>query len=124
VIPYNPLAGGLLTGKHKRSAAPPEGGRFTLGTAGAMYSERYWKEREFNTVDAIGALAKEKGIELTTLAVAWVLANPAITAAIIGASKPEQLKASVAAAEVKLEPTLKAKLDELTHEFRMGDAAR
>ena len=124
VIPYNPLAGGLLTGKHKRSAAPPEGGRFTLGSAGAMYSERYWKEREFNTVDAVAALAKEKGVELTTLAIAWVLANPAVTAAIIGASKPEQLKASVAAAELKLEPALKTKLDELTHEFRMGDAAR
>jgi aryl-alcohol dehydrogenase-like predicted oxidoreductase len=124
VIPYNPLAGGLLTGKHKGAGAPPEGSRFTLGTAGKMYTERYWHEREFSAIDTLGKLAKEVGTELTTLAVAWVLANPAITSAIIGASKPEQLKASVAAAEFKLDPTLKTKLDELTHEFRMGDASR
>jgi 1-deoxyxylulose-5-phosphate synthase len=124
VIAYNPLAGGLLTGKHKASAPPPEGSRFTLGTAGSMYTERYWKEREFATIDALAKLAKESGIELTTLSVAWVLANPAITAPIIGASKPEQLKANVAALDVKLDPALKARLDELTHDFRMGDAPR
>jgi aryl-alcohol dehydrogenase (NADP+) len=124
VIPYNPLAGGLLTGKHKASAPPPAGSRFTLGTAGGMYTERYWKEREFTAVDALGRIAQESGMELTTLAVAWVLANPAITAPIIGASKPEQLKASVAALDVKLDPALKSRLDELTHEFRMGDAPR
>jgi aryl-alcohol dehydrogenase-like predicted oxidoreductase len=124
VIPYNPLAGGLLTGKHARSAAPADGTRFTIGTAGKMYSERYWHDREFATVDAIAKLGKEGGIELTTLAVAWVLANPVITAAIIGASKAEQLKASIAAAELKLDASLKEKLDALTHEFRMGDAPR
>ena len=124
VIPYNPLAGGLLTGKHTRSAAPTDGTRFTIGTAGKMYSERYWHDREFATVDAIAKLAKEGAMELTTLAVAWVLANPAITSAIIGASKAEQLKASIAAAELKLDASLKEKLDTLTHEFRMGDAPR
>ena len=124
VIPYNPLAGGLLTGKHKAAAKPPEGSRFTLGTAAKMYTERYWNEREFATIEALSKLAKESGLELATLAVAWVLANPAISAPLIGASKPEQLKASVAAAELKLDTGLKAKLDELTHEYRMGDAAR
>jgi aryl-alcohol dehydrogenase-like predicted oxidoreductase len=124
VIPYNPLAGGLLTGKHTLSAPPPEGSRFTLGTAGSMYTDRYWKEREFSAVAALGKSAQEAGIDLTTLSVAWVLANPAITSPIIGASKPEQLKASVAALSVKLDAALKTGLDELTHEFRMGDAAR
>jgi diketogulonate reductase-like aldo/keto reductase len=89
-----------------------------------MYTERYWKDREFDAIDALAALAKARGIELTTLAVAWVLANPAITAPIVGASKPEQLKAAVAACELKLDASLKAELDKLTHEFRMGDAAR
>jgi aryl-alcohol dehydrogenase-like predicted oxidoreductase len=89
-----------------------------------MYAERYWKDREFDAVDALAALAHENGIELVTLAIAWVLANPAITTPIIGASKPAQLKASVAAADLKLNPALKAKLDALSHEFRMGDAAR
>ena len=124
VMPYNPLAGGLLTGKHKRSAPPPEGSRFTLGTAGSMYAERYWKEREFDTVDAFVALARERGIDPVTLAIGWVLANPAITTPIIGASKPGQVKAAVDAVELKLDAAVKQKLDELSHEFRMGDAPR
>lgn len=124
VIPYNPLAGGLLTGKHKRAAPPPAGSRFTLGTAAKTYTERYWQEREFATVDAFVKLAREGGIEPATLAVAWVLAHPAVTAPLIGASRPEQLQASIAAAELKLDPGMKAKLDQLSHEYRMGDAAR
>jgi aryl-alcohol dehydrogenase (NADP+) len=124
VIPYNPLAGGLLTGKHRRAAPPPAGTRFTLGAAAKTYTERYWKEREFDTVDAFVKLAQEAGADPATLAVAWVLANPAITAPLIGASKPEQLKACVAALGLKLDAGLKAKLDELTHDYRMGDAAR
>jgi len=124
VIPYNPLAGGLLTGKHRRAAPPPEGSRFTLGNAGKVYSERYWQEREFATVDAFVGLAKAAGVEPATLAVAWVLAHPAVTSPLIGASRPEQLKASIAAAEYRLDPKLKQTLDQLSHDYRMGDAAR
>lgn len=123
VIPYNPLAGGLLTGKHKRGE-PPAGTRFTLGTAAKTYTERYWKEREFATVGAFLELAAAAGIEPATLAVAWVLANPAITSPLVGASRPEQLQASVAALDVKLDADLKSRLDALTHEYRMGDAVR
>ena len=61
---------------------------------------------------------------LATLAVGWVLANPAITSAIIGASRPDQLADSVAAADKALEPALKDRLDALTTEYRYGDAAR
>ena len=124
VIPYNPLAGGLLTGKHKRATPPPDGSRFTLGTAGKMYSERYWQEREFATVEAFVGLAKAAAVEPATLAVAWVLAHPAVTSSLVGASRPEQLKASVAAAEYRLDPKLKQTLDQLSHDYRMGDAAR
>ena len=124
VIPYNPIAGGLLSGKHDRTAPPPDGSRFTLGTAGARYQERYWHEREFATVAELGKLADEAGVSLVTLAVAWVLANKAITAPIIGASRPEQLTDSLAATEFTLDPGLKAQLDEVTHEYRMGDAPR
>ena len=123
VIPYNPLAGGFLTGKHVRTEAPPEG-RFTLGRAGSMYQERYWHDREFDSVDALRALADEAGLSLTTMAVGWVLANPTITSAIVGASRPEQLADSVAAADKALDPQLKDRLDELTREFRFGDAVR
>jgi aryl-alcohol dehydrogenase (NADP+) len=124
VMPYNPLAGGLLTGKHRRGSSPPSGSRFTLGTAGKMYSERYWKEREFATVEEFTALAREQGVAPATLAIAWILAHPAVTSAIIGASKPEQLKDCVAAADFKLDPALKERLDRMSHEYRMGDAAR
>jgi aryl-alcohol dehydrogenase-like predicted oxidoreductase len=124
VIPYNPIAGGLLSGKHSRTAPPSEGTRFTLGTAAKNYQDRYWHDREFDTVDALLQLADKAGVGLVTLAVAWVLANPAITAPIIGASRPDQLEASLAAAELDLDDDLKRQLDELTHEYRMGDAPR
>jgi 1-deoxyxylulose-5-phosphate synthase len=124
VIPYNPIAGGLLSGKHSRSAPPPEGTRFTLGWAGAMYQERYWNEHAFDTVEALRKLADQAGVSLVTLSVAWVLANKAITAPIIGASRPEQLDDSLAAAAYALDADLKRQLDEVTHEYRMGDAPR
>ena len=124
VIPYNPLAGGLLTGKYKPGATPEENTRFTLGTAGGMYQDRYWNERSFNTVTQLHKLADEAGVPLATLAVAWVMANPLITAPLLGASRPEQLDATLAAAAYKLDPALKQRLDELTAEYRKGDAPR
>ena len=124
VIPYNPIAGGLLSGKHSRTAPPPEGTRFTLGNAAQNYQDRYWHDREFDTVDALRKLAGQAGVSLVTLSVAWVLANQAITAPIIGASRPEQLDASLAAVGFALDDDLKAQLDDLTHEYRMGDAPR
>ena len=124
VIPYNPIAGGLLSGKHSRTAAPPEGTRFTLGNAAQNYQDRYWHDREFDTVDALRKLAGQAGVSLVTLAVAWVLANKAITAPIIGASRLEQLDASLAAVGFALDDDLKGQLDQLTHEYRMGDAPR
>jgi aryl-alcohol dehydrogenase-like predicted oxidoreductase len=124
VIPYNPIAGGLLSGKHARSAPPPEGSRFTLGTAAQNYQERYWHDREFDTVEVLSDLAGQAGVSLVTLAVAWVLAHPAVTAPIIGASRPDQLADSLAAAEYALDPELKSQLDKVTHDYRMGDAPR
>jgi aryl-alcohol dehydrogenase (NADP+) len=124
VISYNPIAGGLLSGKHHKTAAPPDGSRFTLGNAGPMYQDRYWHERMFDTVEEVRKLADQAAVPLVTLAVAWVLANKAVTAPIIGASRPEQLDASLAAASYTLDPGLKQQLDDLTHQYRMGDAAR
>jgi 1-deoxyxylulose-5-phosphate synthase len=124
VIPYNPLAGGLLSGKHNRADAPTSGSRFTLGTAARNYQERYWHDREFDTVEKLVPLAEEAGVSLVTLAVAWVLANPAITAPIIGASRADQLDANLAATTFTLDDTLKQQLDEITHDYRMGDAPR
>jgi aryl-alcohol dehydrogenase (NADP+) len=124
VIPYNPIAGGFLSGKHRRDTGPTPGTRFTLGTAARRYQDRYWHEREFITVDELRGLAAGAGMSLVTLAVAWVLAHPAITAPIVGASRPEQLDDLLAAADKHLDAGLKARLDELTQEYRRGDDPR
>jgi aryl-alcohol dehydrogenase (NADP+) len=124
VIPYNPLAGGLLSGKHRRETGPTPGTRFTLGNAAGRYQDRYWHEREFATVEALRPLAAEAGWSLTTQALAWTLAEPAITAPIVGASRPEQLDDAIAAVEKPLDAALKARLDELTVEYRWGDDPR
>jgi 1-deoxyxylulose-5-phosphate synthase len=124
VIPYNPLAGGTLSGKHRRGGAPAEGTRFTIPNAGPMYQERYFHDPEFKAVEAFQKLAAEAGLKAATLAIAWVMHQPAITAPIIGASRPEQLDDTLAAAEVTLDQDLLAKLDELSREFRRGDALR
>ena len=123
VVPYNPLAAGMLTGKH-RAGAPTEGTRFTLGHAQELYQGRYWHDRMFESVEAIRAVAEDAGTPMTTLAIQWVLANPVITSPIVGASRPEQLAASVAAVETPLDPAVKAQLDELTAIYRQGDHDR
>jgi 1-deoxyxylulose-5-phosphate synthase len=124
VIPYNPLAGGLLTGKHQRGSAPTPGTRFTLGTAGPRYQERYWHDPEFAKVEALRDVVAAGGYSLTAAAIAWVLANPAITAPIIGASRPEQLADTLPAVDLRLDTATKQELDALTAEYRRGDAAR
>lgn len=124
VIPYNPIAGGMLSGKHDRSKPPEEGTRFTLGNAARTYQDRYWHDNVFDTVDALVKVADSAGIPLPTLAVAWTLQHPAITAPIVGASRPEQLDATCAALDTKLDPDLLETLNELTAPYRRGDAPR
>jgi aryl-alcohol dehydrogenase (NADP+) len=124
VIPYNPIAGGLLSGKHNAAGPPTEGTRFTLGNAADNYQNRYWHDQEFATVEELRKIAEREGIPLVTLAVAWVLAHPAVTAPIIGASRPDQLESSLAAAEFTMSVELKDELDGATRPYRLGDAAR
>ncbi|WCM23502.1 aldo/keto reductase [Paraburkholderia bryophila] len=125
VMPYNPLAGGLLTGKHKLDATPASG-RFTetVGKAGAMYQQRYWHQREFETIERLRTIVAPTGESLTRVSLAWVLANPQITSAIIGASRAEQLSDTLAASELVLDAQIKTQLDEASVEYRWGDAAR
>jgi len=124
VIPYNPIAGGMLTGKHDRSQPPPEGTRFMLGNAAQTYQDRYWHDNVFDTVDELQKIASEAGMPLATLAVAWTLAHPAITAPIVGASRPEQLDATIAAVDSPLDADLVARLNQVTAAYRRGDAPR
>jgi len=125
VIPFNPLAGGLLSGKYQQDEKP-EKGRFSaeVGQFGTVYRARYWHQREFVTVGKLREIAGEEGEALPKLAVAWILANPNITSVILGASRTEQLTDTLAAADYSLAPELKTKLDDLSAEYRRGDAVR
>jgi aryl-alcohol dehydrogenase-like predicted oxidoreductase len=114
VIPYNPLAGGLLTGKYRSIEDSSAGGRFNLGgKTGPLYRERYWEERQLEEVRKLHAFLSGRGKKLTTVAVRWVLDQPGITSAIVGASRPEQLDDSLAAVEMTLDDAERAACDEV-----------
>src|SRR5262249_25505909 len=100
VIAYNPLAGGLLTGKHAARETPTPGTRFAMGASGELYRERYWHAAQFEAVDALQRYCQRRGWNLATASVAWVLEQPGITSAIVGASRPDQLGATLAAPDL------------------------
>lgn len=110
VIVYNPLAGGFLSGKHQRGI-PEEGTRFALGNAARTYQHRYWQDAQFEAVETLRQAVEVRELQLPTVAVSWVLAQPGVTAAIIGASKPEQLDATLAAAAFTLDDEMKQACD-------------
>ncbi len=115
VIVFNPLAGGLLTGKHARGKPPAPDTRFgdRLGASATTYRSRYWHEESLAAVEDLAAFFERRGKPLATAAVAWVLGRPGITAAIVGASRAEQLAATLAAAETALDEAEQAALDEV-----------
>lgn len=106
VLVYNPLAGGFLSGKYKPGQTPESGTRFTLGTAADRYQARYWHDAQFEVVETLKQVVQDKGLNLVSVAVAWVLRQPGITSAIIGASRPEQLDANLDALEVEFDDEL------------------
>jgi len=118
VVPYNPLGAGMLTGKYHRGQEPPEGSRFALGDYGRMYQKRYWNETMFDVVEAVGEIATELSVTPAQVAVAWLLAQPDITAPLVGASRPEQLRDTVGALEVRLPEAALRRLDEASSPFR------
>jgi aryl-alcohol dehydrogenase-like predicted oxidoreductase len=102
VIAYNPLAGGFLSGKYRSPEQLVPGTRFTLGKTGDLYRERYWQKAQFEAVEQFRRFLEPRGRSPVQVAVAWVLAQPGITAAIVGASRAEQLDDSLAAVGVEL----------------------
>jgi aryl-alcohol dehydrogenase (NADP+) len=98
VIPWSPLARGFLAGNRKR-----EGGGETSRAATDPYAAMlYYKEADFAVVDALSTVAKAKGLSNMQVALAWVLAKPGVTAPIIGASKPNHIRAALSALDVQL----------------------
>ena len=112
VIPYSPLGGGLLTGKYGTSQRP-ESGRLVEN---AMYQKRYGADLHYEVAERFTDYASARGIHPATLAVAWVMSHPAVTAPIIGARNLAQLEASLAAAEVEMTPAWRAEISALSIE--------
>ena len=97
--PFSPLAGGWLTGKYRRGEAYPSGSRMTLRPD--PYADLVNKQT-FDGLEAFAAAAAELGVEPATLAVAWVLGHPQVTAVVVGPRRPEQLATAVAATGLEL----------------------
>lgn len=114
---YNPLAGGLLTGKHHGGDAPS--GRFADNP---MYQQRYWTKTQFAHVADYQQLARGSGHDLLTLAYAWLAQHPGVDSILVGPASVEHLDAALDATAVKLPPELIQKLDALQREHRGTDA--
>jgi aryl-alcohol dehydrogenase-like predicted oxidoreductase len=99
VVTYNPLAGGMLTGRYKSGQEPEKGTRFDVGKD--LYKNRYWNNAIFDAVENYTAGCRERGYDPVTTAIRWVLQQPGITSVIIGASRAEQLASSLAAVQVE-----------------------
>jgi aryl-alcohol dehydrogenase-like predicted oxidoreductase len=110
-IVWSPIAQGVLTGKYKPGQAPPAGSRATDEKGGANVVQRFLNDDVLERVQKLEPLAAEAGLSLAQLAVAWVLQNPNVASAIIGASRPEQVHENVKAAGVKLEAELLTAID-------------
>jgi aryl-alcohol dehydrogenase-like predicted oxidoreductase len=96
-VVYNPLGGGLLTGRHRFDEAPDEG-RFGSSALSQMYRDRYWSRPMFDAVESLGRIAADAGLGLPELALRWLLSREVVTAVLLGGSKPEQLRSNLATA--------------------------
>ena len=110
LVPFFPLASGLLTGKYKRNAMP-EGARLT---ATQRLADRYINEANWQKVERLERFAAERGHSLLDLAISWLLAHPAVPSVIAGATRPDQADANVKAAGWKLTPDELAEVDNIT----------
>ncbi|MGH3862606.1 aldo/keto reductase family protein [Actinokineospora sp.] len=112
-IVWSPIAQGVLTGKYKPGAELPAGSRATDESGGKNMISRWLRDDVLTAVQNLEPLAKEAVLSLAQFAVAWVLQNPNVASAIIGASRPEQVTENVKAAGVKLDADLLAKIDDV-----------
>ena len=115
VVVYNPLAAGLLTGKHKGNQPPPPDTRFGQNP---MYLERYWSPVNFTAVEHLKQIALANNRKPAQFALAWVLGNPGIASAIVGASSAAQLAENLGALDVKLSPDETKACDDVWLELR------
>lgn len=113
MLAYNPLAGGILVGRHKRGEAPPETGRFSIG----IYQERYLTSQVFDVAEAVAEIAADEGLSAVQVALAWVMSKPGVIP-LVGPITPEQVESNVAAASVRLPDEVLQRLDTLSDHFK------
>ena len=122
-VVWSPMAQGVLTGKYQPGVPVPEGSRAT-DAMGSGFISRFMDDDVLTRVQALRPLAVEAGLSMAQLAVAWVLGNPNVASAIVGASRPEQLADSVRASGVVLDDALRASIDEVLGDIVVRDPAR
>ncbi|MGO1167049.1 MAG: aldo/keto reductase family protein [Janibacter sp.] len=115
-IVWSPIAQGILTGKYLPGQAPPAGSRATHEEAGQAIEGRVTNQELLTAVQGLRPIAEEHDLSMAQLAVAWVLQNDNVAAAIIGASRPGQVEENVAASGVRLEPEVMSRIDEVLGE--------
>jgi aryl-alcohol dehydrogenase (NADP+) len=111
IIVYNPLAAGMLTAKYRGKEAPVEGTRFTLGNIATLYQQRYWQQETLDVVTRLADDVASRGKSLTHVALRWALDQPGITAAIVGATRPEQLRDTLGGVAIELDDKDRAACD-------------
>jgi aryl-alcohol dehydrogenase-like predicted oxidoreductase len=122
-VVFSPIAQGVLTGKYKPGQPPPQGSRATDPT-GSNFIRRFMTDDVLTRVGELEPIAKELGLSQAQLAVAWVLQNDNVAAAIIGASRPEQVHENVKAVGVTIPPELLARIDEVLGDVVERDPAK
>jgi aryl-alcohol dehydrogenase-like predicted oxidoreductase len=123
-IVWSPIAQGVLTGKYKPGQAPPEGSRATDTKGGADMISRFMRDEVLSAVQGLEPIAKDCDLTMAQLAIAWVLQNDNVAAALVGASRPEQVADNVKAAGVKLDADVMKRIDEALGDVVVRDPAK
>ena len=122
-IVWSPVAQGVLTGKYRPDQPPPAGSRATDDKGGARSIERFMRPEVLSAVQGLRPIADELDVTMAQLALAWVLANDNVAAAIVGASRPEQVAENVKAVDVRIPPELLARIDDVLGDVVVRDPA-
>jgi aryl-alcohol dehydrogenase-like predicted oxidoreductase len=123
-IVWSPIAQGVLSGKYRPGQAPPEGSRATDEKGGADMIKRFMNDDILARVQALRPVAEELDLTMAQLAIAWVLQNDNVAAALVGASRPEQVSENVKAAGVKIPDELMKKIDDVLGDVAETDAGK
>jgi aryl-alcohol dehydrogenase-like predicted oxidoreductase len=123
-VVWSPVAQGVLTGKYRPGQAPPRGSRATDASGGADMIRRWLRDEVLEPVQRLRPIAEDAGLSMAALAVAWVLQNDNVSAAIIGASRPEQVTDNVKASGVGLGADAMARIDQIVGDVAETDPAK